>query len=249
MFLLQKIISRLLFPLPLALIAGVAGVFLSARTTRRRIGLALMIAALAFLWIASTAPVADLLLWSLERQHVPVREIPEDVEAIVVLGAGHFERDGFPAAVSLGRSSTARVMEALRLSSGNDLTVVFSGYAGSGEVSSAEMNREAAVDLGLDRKRTLVLPEPRNTSEEARAVATALPDKRLLLVTSASHMPRALFVFERSGVDAVPAPTEFRAAQRDYSIWSLLPAAGALGNTERAWYELLGVAWAWLTHR
>ncbi len=249
MFLLQKIVSRLIFPVPLALIAGVVGILLLAWTTRRRAGLSLVIGALAFLWIAATAPVADQLLWSLEGQHLPVSEIPEEVDAIVVLGAGHVEREEFPPIVSLGRSSSARVAESVRLASGNDLTVVFSGYAGSGDISSAEMNREAAVALGLNPDRTLVLPEPRNTSEEARAVAAALPDTQVLLVTSASHMPRALLVFDRSGVDTVPAPTEFRAAQRNYSLRSLLPAAEALANSERAWYEFLGISWAWLTHR
>ncbi len=249
MFLLQKVVSRLIFPLPLALIVGVVGILLLALTKRHRTGLSLVIGALAFLWVAATAPVADRLLWSLEGQYLPVSGIPEEVEAIVVLGSGHVEREEFPPTVSLGRSSSARVVESVRLASGNDLAVVFSGYAGSGDMPNAEMNREAAVELGLDRDRTLVLPEPRNTSEEARAIAAALPDTPVLLVTSASHMPRALLVFDRSGVDTVPAPTEFRAAQRNYSLWSLLPAAEALANTERAWYEFLGILWARLTHR
>ena len=56
-------------------------------------------------------------------------------------------------------------------------------------------------------------------------------------------MPRAKYLFERAGVSAVAAPTDFRAANRDYSPWSLLPGSGAFGNTERAWYEFMGLVW------
>jgi|GEM_PF-215979 len=311
-FMLQKLTSRLLFPVPLTLILGLLGLLLIARRragrmdtgadrengarvrSTSRLGLALTGAAFAFLWLASTAPVSDALLWSLEGRYPPIAqslafsggagavdgaegsdgaEDPHDLnsgfslvgsELIVVLGAGHAEREGFGPWASLGESARARVIEGVRLSRRFDLPLLFTGYAGTGEVSTAEMNSRAALELGIAPERIAVNSEPRNTAEEAAAVREALAgevdvagaadqatnnaiddaEPRVILVTSASHMPRSVYLFEREGVAVLPAPADYRAASRNYSIWGLLPSAGALRNTERAWYEYLGLAWA-----
>ena len=305
MFVLQKLLSRLLFPVPLTLIVGAVGLLVIARARAapavrngkapgeaggraevswpRRLGFALSGAALVFLWLASTAPLSDALLWSLEGRHPPVAQSsarsggpdtahsddnparlgPEtglaEAELIVVLGAGHAEREGFGPWASLGESARARVIEGVRLARRFELPLLFTGYAGVGEVSTAAMNARAAEELGVDPERIRVNSEPRNTAEEAAAVAAAVagrPRSRrttapervgsttVILVTSASHMPRSVYLFEREGVAVIPAPADFRAAGRDYSAWGLLPSASALRNTERAWYEYLGLAWA-----
>lgn len=247
MFLLQKLVSRLVFPVPIGLILGVLGVVLVWRSQRfRRLGIGLVAGALAFGWLLSTAPVSDTLLWSLEGRHMPVSEVPEEAGLIVVLGGGHVEREGFGPSVSLSQASRARVVEGVRLAGLSELPVAFTGYEGAGEVSSAEMGRAAAVELGLAGERAVTFPGPRNTAEEASTIAEHYGRETVLLVTSAGHMPRALYLFERAGVKAVPAPTDFRAGDRNYSPWSLFPSAAALANTERAWYEMLGLVWAWL---
>jgi len=66
------------------------------------------------------------------------------------------------------------VGDGVGLSRENDTTVIFSGYAGSGEIPTALVARDAAVELGLDPDRTRVLTEPRNTAEEAVAIAEML---------------------------------------------------------------------------
>ena len=163
----------------------------------------------------------------------------------------------------LGRSAHARVGEAVRLARGNEATVVFSGYEGAGERATARVARDAAVELGLDPDRTRVLPEPRNTAEEAEALArflegvsagaavgsAAIPgaaaaDAPVALVTTASHMHRALHFAERAGLRVRPAPTDYRAVPARRSLWGFFPSAGALSNTERAWYEYMGLVWA-----
>jgi len=330
MFVVEKLLSRLLFPLPLGLIVAIVGVILLARSrvAGRRLGLGaegvrrgkrmwnagfvLVGGALALLWAASTAPLADAFLWTLEGRYRQLPAVPEDAELIHVLGGGHAEREGLGPWSSLGASSRARVVEGFRLAArsesdsqgtgeagappaghgaatsehgadgegagadaagtgedgptgggpgeegpdggeggsaiasgaatdGGALPVVFSGYAGAGQVSSAEMGREAAVELGLDRARTRVFTEPRNTREEADAAADAFPGATVVLVTSASHMRRSVYFFERAGLDVIPAPADFLAASRHYSAWHLFPSADALRRTRRAWYEYLGL--------
>jgi len=83
-------------------------------------GLALVCAATGGLWLASLNPVADAFLWSLEGRYAPLLE-PAIASAtagevfIVVLGAGHHERDGHGPTHSLSRAARARVVEGVRL--------------------------------------------------------------------------------------------------------------------------------------
>lgn len=256
MFLLQKLLSRLLFPVPLTLIALAVGLsaIMWARRSRRpravfRTGLGLVAAGGVFLLLAASPPVADAFLWSLERRYLPSEELPGGVSHIVVLGSGHAEHEALSAWQRLGRSAHARVGEAVRLSRGNEATVVFSGYEGGGKTATARVARDAAVELGLDPGRTRVLPEPRNTAEEAEAAARMLEEAGeagapVALVTSASHMHRALYHAERVGLRVRPAPTDYRAVPARRTPWGLFLSAGALSNTERAWYEYMGLVWA-----
>ena len=91
-----------------------------------------------------------------------------------------------------------------------------------------------------------------NTAEEARAVATLLRERRsapadrgapprVLLVTSAFHMPRARRLFERAGLTVMPFPVDFQvSAGGGVNVMDLLPTAAALKQTELAWREMYG---------
>jgi uncharacterized SAM-binding protein YcdF (DUF218 family) len=252
-FVLEKVISRLLFPVPLAIGGMILGLLLwrfglrragITALRQRRIGMGLCIAALGFLTLLSVEPVSDTLLWSLESRHAPLQDVPAEAEAIAVLGAGHAERPGFSAWSNLEERSVARVGEAVRLSRQSDLPLLFSGYAGAGDIANASMQRDAAVELGLETDRTRLFPEARDTKEEAQAVAAARPGATVVLVTSANHMPRALYLFEQAGLDPVPAPTGYLAADRDYALWSFFPSGEALYRARLVWYEWLGFLWA-----
>ena len=63
---------------------------------------------------------------------------------------------------------------------------------------------------------------------------------RVLLVTSALHMPRALACFRAAGVDAVPATTDTRAHEPYSGALDWIPSASFLGETDLAIKELLG---------
>jgi hypothetical protein len=65
--------------------------------------------------------------------------------------------------------------------------------------------------------------------------------ERILLVTSALHMPRALALFKAQGLGVTPAPTDFEAGQEPPSgMLAWLPDAGALNGSALAMKELVG---------
>ncbi len=65
----------------------------------------------------------------------------------------------------------------------------------------------------------------------------------MILVTDATHMPRALRCFRAQGIEVVPAPCNYRTTPLRWSIAMLIPQYYALGGFHAAAHEWLGMAW------
>ncbi len=97
-----------------------------------------------------------------------------------------------------------------------------------------------------------------NTAEEAQAVTTLLgrqvidgnglaQSTKVLLVTSAYHMPRAQRLFERAGLTVIAYPVDFQVnTSRTLSVMDFVPSARAFKKTEMAWRESIGRVYYWL---
>jgi uncharacterized SAM-binding protein YcdF (DUF218 family) len=115
--------------------------------------------------------------------------------------------------------------------------------------------RDAALALGVAPDQIVVLDTPVDTGGEAKAVkswvvaqgANSLSSSRLILVTSASHIPRAMRHFESAGLHPLAAPTHYLAS-RGTGLGYWVPSAENLKKSERAWYELLGLLAVKLEH-
>ncbi len=247
------------FPVPLALLGLVAALLLwciaerRARTgvsvarTLKKAAAILVACVVIFVWALATAPVADFLLRSLEYRYSPLVALPETTTHVVVLGAGHLEWNRFPDEAQLGEAGLARVVEAVRLArtASTNVQTVFTGFSGAGEITTAEAGSRVATMLGMPQETITVLGEPRDTREEALAVAAYLRSTTratpVVLVTSASHMLRAVREFTAADIQVTPAPAGYRALSGPYSPWAFVPSAAALQRSERAWYEYLGL--------
>ena len=181
-------------------------------------------------------------------------DAPADVAAIVVLGGGWWPNDQWPSGSQLAESSALRLLEGVRLARAlPDVPLLLTGADRRGEIPPVAWGYAlAARELGIAPARLQVLDTPVDTAQEARAVRAALAGTgaarpRLVLVTSAAHMPRAMRHFQAVGLDPIPAPTQHlagRATGRRLSDW--LPSAGNLRKTESALHEYLGLlAWRW----
>ena len=134
-----------------------------------------------------------------------------------------------------------------------DVPLLLTGADRRGEIPPVAWGyAQAARELGIAPARLQVLDTPVDTAQEARAVRAALVGTgaarpRLVLVTSAAHMPRAMRHFQAVGLDPLSAPTQHlagRASGRRLSDW--LPSATNLRKTESALHEYLGLlAWRW----
>ena len=81
--------------------------------------------------------------------------------------------------------------------------------------------------------------------EEAEIIAANFSEASLVLVTTAVHMPRALNLFHRVGLDPIPAPTEH--LSKPFKSWWNFPTGKTLEHTEYWAHERLGLLWVDLT--
>ena len=102
---------------------------------------------------------------------------------------------------------------------------------------------EQLVAWGIAPERVIVEPRARNTRENAVYCAEILRARaavRVLVVTSAFHIPRTLATFRAVDMDVDVLPVDFRAPPAGGRDLQLLPRAGALAASTRALHEVLG---------
>jgi uncharacterized SAM-binding protein YcdF (DUF218 family) len=198
------------------------------------------------LYLLSTPVVGELLILPLEGAYPP----PEAAEAcwgdaIVVLGAG--TRSASPAEggePALSVEATGRLVYGVRLAREMPLPLVLTGGRAMGRrdrPSEAEAAERVAVSLGIPRDRILLEEKSRTTWENARYVAQEFDFSAPLLVTSAWHMPRAVYSFRRHGMEPVPAPTAYRGDPAGPLAIDFLPSSGGFETSSRALHEYLGL--------
>jgi len=170
----------------------------------------------AWFLIISTPFVPVFVVNSLEDRYEPINIDHLDDKGleyhIIVLGSGHGFDDRLPANSLLSANALGRLSEGIRLH--NQLPnskLVLSGYSSSGRTSQAEMLQQSAILLGVNEASTIIQTEPENTYREAEVYSGNFSNRYpVILVTSATHMPRAVMVFEYFGVDVIPSPTNYR---------------------------------------
>jgi uncharacterized SAM-binding protein YcdF (DUF218 family) len=124
----------------------------------------------------------------------------------------------------------------------DDAQLIVSGWTGAEEVPHAEVAARAATSLGVPSPRIVTLPRPRDTAEEIAAIADVVGNAPFFLVTSASHLPRAMAAARRRGLHPIPAPADFLPAPPS-GPWQWLPDAAAVEATTAALHEYAGRIW------
>jgi uncharacterized SAM-binding protein YcdF (DUF218 family) len=166
----------------------------------------------------------------------------QDSLFIVVLASGYTIDSRFPAIDQLDVNSLVRLAEGVRVKKlCKRCTLVCSGYSSLGLETQASVTKKAAIELGVEKNEIATLDRAGSTMEEAAEFKKKYGSKaKLILVTDAFHMPRAIKLFNTAGIsNIIPAPTNFRAKKklknRDY-----LPSMGNLSLSEIVLHEYLG---------
>ena len=112
-------------------------------------------------------------------------------------------------------------------------------------IPEGEYLKDFAIKNGISENHILLTENVENTDQEAKAIKKLLSkDKpKVLLVTSAFHMPRAQIVFEAAGMNVVPFPVDFQKELSKITFMSFVPSANALSGTSFFVREMIGRAY------
>lgn len=246
LFLLRKIIGLLLAPSLWGFGAVAIGAVLIVFPRTRRAGRWVLAAGALWLVVLSLGVPFDPVGRWLESRHAPLLDAAADpvagrAEWVVVLGGGHRAEPWLPPSAYLTEAATYRAAEGIRIHRQlPESRLLFIGYGGARRMSSGEAGAALALSLGVDSSRVVVDPTPRTTGEEAAAVRARVGDVPVVLVTSATHMARAVRLFEQAGVQVVPAPSGQRALPRR-SVREWLPMAERIVYADAVAHELFGM--------
>lgn len=248
LFTLKKYIGGMMLPLPLLLMLIALGLALVWFSRFQKSGKSLITLGWLALLLLSLQPVADSLLRPIENKY-PTWQGNQKIGYIVVLGGGYTWDPQWAPSSNLINNSLPRLNEGIRLWLANPgAKMIFTGAAAkTNPVSTAEAGARVAESLGVPRTSIITLDSPKDTEEEAAAVKQAIGDAPFLLVTSASHLPRAMIFFKKQGLHPLPAPANQMAISAPLNPWErAIPSPVWLMHSDRVGYETLGRIWQWL---
>ena len=240
----QKAVGAIVMPAGLLWI-GLACSTLLARTRRSRLAIGGVWLGFTFLanpWVGRFAVA------TLEAPYLGIQPLAatEPVDALLVLGGGSsLSPTGAP---QFGPSGDRIRLAAALYHAGLTSMLVTSGSGIAGLSSYrdlAQETRELWLELKVHDEAILLVPGPRNTSEEIQRYVEVVATNRwsrVGLVTSAWHLRRALRLCARHRLEVVPMPADFVSRPLELSFVHLIPTAGELANTTRAAWEYFG-AW------
>ena len=254
-FFLSKFLPTLFFPLGMACIFIAVSLIAQVRN-RPRIAVAANLAALAILCLMGNRAVSHLLMRPLETRDIPAGPLPP-ADAIVVLGA--VTGPAVPPQPTVHLTGGAdRLTYAAELYRAHKAPLVILSGGGmpwnEGLPSESAQMSEIMQMLGVPRSAILEESASRDTHENAtytKRLLLAHNLRRVLLVTSAMTMPRALAAFRHQGIDAIAAPTDFTpglgedsrggVTELEVDALNLLPNPQTLDESSAALHEYMGL--------
>jgi uncharacterized SAM-binding protein YcdF (DUF218 family) len=250
---LSKFVPPFLYPLGLIFLLLILALIIRRRPRLRTV---VIVAALVVLFLGSNKLVAFTLARSLEWRYLPQTSYPT-VDAIVVLGGGT-ESAEYPRPGVEVNAAGDRVIYAARLyKQGVSPHLLLSGgYITwlSGRLTTPASDMSDLLQLmGVPADALWLQPKSQNTYEDALYSAEILREKgiqRIVLVTSAIHMPRSVALFEKQGFEVIPAPADYTVTQANWEtllslnpatlLVNLVPNVGSMSLTSNALKEYLG---------
>lgn len=243
---LSKSLDLLASPLTWAMLLALVGPLVALRQPASRARWSPILGA-CVLYVFSIEPVSNAIIRSLERPPpgMRLREVGLVYDAAVVLGGMTDDRATLASGLPSYNGASERMHAAFEvLRDQQAKAVVLSGGSMYPESpSEARLLLQQLERWGADTSAVVLEEGSRNTRENAALTAPLLRErgaKRVLLITSAFHMRRAVACFEAAGIAVDAYPVDFRAYDPARSGGTWLPRSGALFDSTWALHEHVG---------
>jgi len=216
----------------------------------------ILVITIVFIWITGTPWVPTAAVRLLEWRYLPPENLP-NVEVIVVLGGGT-QPNLYPRQIPELNSAGDRLLYTAWLyHQGKADHILLSGgridWLNPGETGAEDMVKILEI-MGVPDEALWIEKDSLNTYDNAVNCRKILEDKgihRVILVTSALHMPRSVALFKHQGIEVIPAPTDYSVTQADWQqltaanlpaqLMNLIPSAGNMETLTNAMKEVIGI--------
>lgn len=234
-FVLKKIISA--FVLPCGIFVSVCFIFFLYFYLKKEKKVSLFFLLFGFfIWVLSSPLVSNYLLSGLEKDFIE-NDLSGDV--IVVLGGNSLEKNG---KYFLDQDSMARIAMALSVYKKTKKSIILSGGRVYTCASFAVAARDFLIEVGVNPSDIILEDKSRDTFENAFYVKKICDDKKYkkpLIISEASHLKRAIYLFRQNGFDSIAHCASSFSAKKGKDFLSFLPGSG-IGL--RIWlHENLGI--------
>jgi len=250
---LSKLLPLFVYPLGSACLLLL---FALAAKNNPRARAGLITAALVILWLSSTTGFSHLLARSLEWRYPTPDEIPA-ADVIVVLGGGTEPATAPRPSVEVNGAGDRVLYAASLYKEGKAAHILLSGgnisWLNEGATTPAEDMASILTAIGIPEEALWLETSSQNTYENALYSKEILAEneiERILLVTSAMHMPRSVAVFEKLGIEVIPIPVDFSITEEESpqdrsdniqsKIINVIPRASGLSLTTNSMKEYIG---------
>ena len=227
----KKLVEYAIFP-PGSII--IVFLVISLFSTKKKFVFYLSLFCAVVLYLASISPVKNMLVSPLEQSY----KIPKNLHAnaIVVLGAGSYNKN------TLDGDSLNRLVGGYILYKKLHLPIIFSGGYATSTRSTANIAKKILEQMGVNSKDIFIDNKSFDTNQNAIYTAKICRKqnfRKIILVTSAYHMRRAVMLFKKHNLDVIPYPVDFKESH-SYNFYSYLPTLGNLVISTEALREYLG---------
>ncbi len=237
-FVLSKSLDLFVAPLTWVALLVLAALWGSYRK-RRTVAISALLAALAVLFVCSSASVANEIAWTLESSARTTMSPRETYDVVVVLGGLTDGEVTSPTGAPEFGEAVDRILAAYDVARGDRARYVLI----TSNTEEAHALAKQLADWGIAPDRIVVEERSRNTHGNAVESARIIRERawsRVLLVTSALHMRRAEGCFRAAGVVLDTLPVDRQARDPSRMRWRLEPRADALNLTTSCLREAVG---------
>lgn len=249
-FLIKKLISVFIHLIPGLFLLLMLGLLIRSRWPK--CSLVLLWSGLSLLVALSSPAVSNRLVATLENKYPALSAAPDDTALVLVLADGHIWAPDRPTNTVLKAIGLSRLTEGIRLWKTQPQSVLAtSGEKFRSPVEHSLVMNRFALQQGVSAEQTVQFPTTRDTHDEIVDAIAYLEsqgspsNRRIVVVSSAVHLPRIALMLDHYGATYTMAPTDYIAVTAPWYRFH----GYYLNNADRVLHEYVGMLWFKLRNR
>ena len=245
-FYLSKILWLILNPFNFFIFITLLSIFLYF-VKLRRLSFIIFLINFVFITLISFLPIGSYLIYNIEKEYHSYIKPPEKVDGILILGGvtnALLYNEYYQ--ISLNGSSERLVESVFIIKKFDKAKVIFSGGSGlvnRPDLDHAQVAKSFYKKIGIETNKIIFEDESRNTYENiiySKKIANPKINENWLLITSASHMKRALLIADKNNWKLIPYPVDFKNI-KNFKLIPNLELLKNLNSFQQGTHEWLGL--------